>query len=234
MGSHLSISKWPSRLRQLSPIFATVPIAVDTGSYSREGLAMRETNETDVRPNAERPQMWVGCLGCLNAGRLVGDWFDAEDCPTDMAAFEASGIYRPWPHFAEVHEELWVFDHQGFGEVLTGECPPVEARRLALLIEEASDRGIPAEALAYWLRDGHDSDDADELLDGLQDAFCGLYDSGADYARDLAEDVGAVPQDGAWPLYCIDWERAWRELEYGGDNYAVEALDGGFLIFRGC
>ena len=29
-----------------------------------------------------------------------------------------------------------------------------------------------------------------------------------DYARELAEDVGAIQDDMNWPCNCIDWERA--------------------------
>ena len=49
-----------------------------------------------------------------------------------------------------------------------------------------------------------------------------------DYAQELAEDIGAIPDDNQWPLYCIDWERAARELstdyslvEFEGDSYYV-------------
>lgn len=34
-----------------------------------------------------------------------------------------------------------------------------------------------------------------------------------DYARELAEDIGAVSSDADWPANCIDWERAARELQ---------------------
>jgi hypothetical protein len=33
------------------------------------------------------------------------------------------------------------------------------------------------------------------------------------YARDLAEDCGMIPDDLSWPARCIDWERAARELQ---------------------
>lgn len=33
-----------------------------------------------------------------------------------------------------------------------------------------------------------------------------------DYAREFAEDIGAMPEGNAWPTYCIDWEYAAREL----------------------
>lgn len=37
-----------------------------------------------------------------------------------------------------------------------------------------------------------------------------------EYAKELAEDCGTVPRAGkdAWPLYCIDWDRAARELRH--------------------
>lgn len=47
------------------------------------------------------------------------------------------------------------------------------------------------------------------------------------FAQQLAEDLGQLPED-TWPLSCIDWEQAARELqadytsvEYGGVTYWV-------------
>lgn len=33
------------------------------------------------------------------------------------------------------------------------------------------------------------------------------------YAMELADDIGAIPNDLAWPMTCIDWEQAARELQ---------------------
>lgn len=51
-----------------------------------------------------------------------------------------------------------------------------------------------------------------------------------DYARELAEDIGAMPEGNDWPAYCIDWKRAARELAvdymlvtYAGRDYYVRA-----------
>lgn len=51
-----------------------------------------------------------------------------------------------------------------------------------------------------------------------------------DYARELAEDIGAIQSDAQWPNYCIDWERAARELqqdymsvEFNGVTYFIRA-----------
>lgn len=51
-----------------------------------------------------------------------------------------------------------------------------------------------------------------------------------DYARQIAEDIGAIPDDNQWPCTCIDWEQAAKELaqdytevEYQGTSYYVRA-----------
>ena len=44
-----------------------------------------------------------------------------------------------------------------------------------------------------------------------------------DYAEELADDCGLVPRDAAWPLTCIDWDQAARELRY---DYSVVDIDG--------
>lgn len=51
-----------------------------------------------------------------------------------------------------------------------------------------------------------------------------------EYAQQLAEDIGAIGEDNQWPLHCIDWERAARELqqdyfsvEFNGVTYFVRA-----------
>lgn len=45
-----------------------------------------------------------------------------------------------------------------------------------------------------------------------------------DYAEELAYDIGAVPQVALqWPMNCIDWEQAARELRY---DYTGVDIDG--------
>lgn len=66
-------------------------------------------------------------------------------------------------------------------------------------------------------------------------AFSEKYDSTLilesdfeEYARDYAEEIGAVPVDARWPCNAIDWERAADELamdytsvEFRGDTYLI-------------
>ena len=44
-----------------------------------------------------------------------------------------------------------------------------------------------------------------------------------EYAQELAEDIGAMPEGNHWPTYCIDWERAARELAM---DYSLCTFDG--------
>lgn len=50
------------------------------------------------------------------------------------------------------------------------------------------------------------------------------------YAEELADDIGAIKRDAAWPLNCIDWEKAARQLQqdytdvqFLGSTYWVRA-----------
>jgi hypothetical protein len=57
----------------------------------------------------------------------------------------------------------------------------------------------------------------DELEEsGIEDFPYGAHfireDSFEYYARELAEDIGAIPNDAQWPCTCIDWAQAAREL----------------------
>lgn len=51
-----------------------------------------------------------------------------------------------------------------------------------------------------------------------------------DYARQFAEDIGAIPDDARWPCTCINWTEAadelrmdYSEVEYQGDTYLVRS-----------
>lgn len=43
------------------------------------------------------------------------------------------------------------------------------------------------------------------------------------YAEQLADDLGLVPSDAGWPMTCIDWEQAARELQ---QDYTSVDFDG--------
>lgn len=49
------------------------------------------------------------------------------------------------------------------------------------------------------------------------------------YAQELAEDIGAVDHTAQWPMTCIDWEQASRELQM---DYTSCEVDGVTYWFR--
>lgn len=50
-----------------------------------------------------------------------------------------------------------------------------------------------------------------------------------EYARELAEDIGAISGDERWPATCIDWEKAAGELQY---DYSSVEFDGETYWYR--
>ena len=91
---------------------------------------------------------------------------------------------------------------------------------------------------AYVALDTWDaSSDADELriLKALADEASGyaadwthgetlIRDSYfRDYAEQLADDIGAIDRNASWPVKCIDWDQAARELQM---DYSAVDFDG--------
>lgn len=111
-----------------------------------------------------------------------------------------------------------------------------ERADLVAAIEEAESDGLSLrkvrEDLAEW-----DQENASELnsLKALADEAEGYapdwhhgetlirYSYFKEYAMELADDIGAVPANLAWPLNCIDWDQAARELQM---DYTAVEFDG--------
>lgn len=49
------------------------------------------------------------------------------------------------------------------------------------------------------------------------------------YAQELADDIGAVPANVQWPLNCIDWEMAARDLKM---DYSSVEINGSTYWYR--
>lgn len=101
--------------------------------------------------NDETFRVWVACLACYNEGRLVGEWFDADDAPQDMEAFNDAVYPLPVEHILSDHEELWCLDTDN--SPVDGEMSPMAAAHYAELIKDLS---IPLDALIAWLKDQHE------------------------------------------------------------------------------
>ena len=87
---------------------------------------------------------------------------------------------------------------------------------------EDSERAAQIDALFAEL--------ADYAGDSPEDGIELVPDSDfEDYARQLAEDCGMIPEDLGWPLSCIVWERAARELRM---DYTLVTFDGEDYWYR--
>jgi hypothetical protein len=81
--------------------------------------------------------------------------------------------------------------------------------------------------------------DADGIEpDSIEDAYQGRAEgyseesAGADFAQELADSNGLVSRMEEWPVSCIDWADAWRELTLG-DGFRLHDIGGGeWLVFR--
>lgn len=158
-------------------------------------------------------RIWVGCLHCYNAGRLTGEWFDIETTAEEDITLEA--VHSNGRLTASC-EELWVMDHEGFGD--RGEGNVSEFYTEAEAITERESRGINPEAWAAYVENiGAEY----ATPDGFEEAFCGFYDSGEDYAQELIEDTCDLDSLPDVIRYRIDYAGIWRDLEAGGDNWSA-------------
>lgn len=107
----------------------------------------------------------------------------------------------------------------------------IDSRDIIKLLEELeSDRefAIADDTLEEWTDIcGEEYDSLKALVEdasGSPDWLCGealiRRSYFQDYAQELAEDCGMIPEDLAWPCTCIDWEQAARELEM--DYFSVD------------
>lgn len=70
-------------------------------------------------------------------------------------------------------------------------------------------------------------DNPEDAAESFEDAYQGSHGSMREFAEQLADDLGAVPDDAQWPLNHIDWDSAARELsmDYGEqDGYIFRAV----------
>jgi antirestriction protein len=167
----------------------------------------------------------VASLSDYNAGRLHGRWIDAtQDREAIFDEIQAMLAESP----EAIAEEFAIHDFDDFGGIRLGEWEDVD--HVCELAAALVAHGL---AFAAWYASA-DVEAATSLAEQFQEAYCGEFDSLADYAEELATEIGDVTgsQLAMWPFTCIDWERAGRELEFAGDIWRADASLGRVWIFR--
>ena len=94
----------------------------------------------------------------------------------------------------------------------------VDERIDELIEQEGEDPSEELQLLTALSSDGADySPDWEYGVGLIRDSYFETY------AQELAEDIGAIDPNAAWPTYCIDWERAAIELQM---DYSCVDFDG--------
>jgi len=75
-------------------------------------------------------------------------------------------------------------------------------------------------------RDESEGYSGDKFRDGITFIADSYFEQ---YAREFAEEIGAIDDDAKWPATCIDWSAAAHELQH---DYASIELDGNTFWYR--
>lgn len=171
------------------------------------------TTQTDTTPRA-----WVGCLACYNNGQLIGAWVDGTEADT----------FTPCPDTS--HEERHVFDHEGYGDALRGECSPADAAAIARALAELADENDGAALIAYADNmTGLALTDWQDWEGEARDAFHGTWNTFQDFADQYAEEC-LLPE---WPEGARRYfdSEAWAS-DLAQDFWTWPNPDGGVFVFR--
>ncbi len=156
----------------------------------------------------DRPRIYAACLASYNAGILHGRWIDVTDPDEIREQVAAMLAASPAPHA----EEWAIHDYEGFEGAQVSEYAGVES------VCDLADFIVAHGKLGAMLIE-HVGGRLDEARAAFED-YAGAYKSLEDFAYDLTEQSGTkVPDDLA---YYIDYEAMGRDLEYGGDVFAIE------------
>lgn len=162
--------------------------------------------QPEHEPDHINPKIYAACLAAYNHGYLHGEWIYADQAPEYLQAeiddmLEAS----PMPNA----EEWAIHDYEGFGAFDLHEY-----ERLETIARVAGGIALHGTAFSHWIHEvGSDAEDA---IETFTDHYLGSYDSMADYAEQLVEDMGHDPirPESEWlrPYITIDYEALGRDL----------------------
>lgn len=158
---------------------------------------------------SEEIRIYVANLAAYNNGRLHGVWINATDDLDDMQD-QINVMLKTT--YDGLSEEYAIHNYEGFGGYRLGEYAGLETvHNIACFIEEHGE--IAGKLLNHF---GGDLDDAQKAI---EENYSGCYSSLAEYAQEIAEEMGDIPP--RLESY-IDYERLGRDMELGGDVYTIE------------
>ena len=179
---------------------------------------------TTTRPDIDEPRVWIGCLQCRNAGRLIGDWYSCTEAG-DVTTSQLHG--RPIPE--HTHEELWCLDTDNIP--VDGELSPMDAAAWGEVYDEVGADMWPA--ISAWVRSGSYTAQGDSdlpVVSDFEEAMAGVWPSFTAYVEDLIDECGLLDDVPEELRSYFDTERYARDL--AGYYNTERAPDGGVFVFR--
>lgn len=171
-------------------------------------------------------RIYVACLAAYNAGKLHGEWIDANQSPEEIHA-EISAMLKASPERGS--EEWAVHDYEGFGGISLSEWPAIErVSKIASLIEDHGD----AFPLWYTVQDGQNLE-CEELEEKFLEQWQGAHDSKEEFADYLLDSTGQLAEIPEFARRYFDFSAYARDLELSGD-YSFVPCNGQVYAFSSC
>jgi hypothetical protein len=166
--------------------------------------------------------------------RLVGEDSNAEDWGEDVASNALEALTDKLQDLAPSGFYFGASEGDGacFGYWLSEDW--VEA--LEAMGLDGDDPTGWAELIARLEADGVEADRIEDAYAGRAEGYSEDR-AGAGFAMELAQESWLPDSPSGmgwnqWPINCIDWSDAWRELQLG-DGYRLHDIGGGdWLVFR--
>lgn len=153
------------------------------------------------------PKIYVACLAAYNNGILHGRWIDA-DQDADAIRDDIAEMLKASP--VTDAEEYAIHDFEDFAGIHVEEYTGID--QVAELARFVVEHG----KLGAVLFEHHG--DLDAAREALEDNYCGVFQSLADYMEELTTETTEIPEN---LRYYIDWESMARDAELHGDLLAV-------------
>jgi antirestriction protein len=162
-------------------------------------IAIGNNEDTDT------PRAWIGCLGCYNAGRLIGKWIDGIDCDD----LESAGLTDSAGRCNRCGaDEFLALDHENFLGLLDGGEPnPRECYDMAVKLDDVAD--YEREILTAWLSNGMEFD-----LDTMRECYIGEYATDEDMAQEYIDNTGLLSDVPDYLSRYFDVERYARDMMF--------------------
>ncbi|MBB6370760.1 antirestriction protein ArdA [Chryseobacterium shigense] len=157
-------------------------------------------------------QIYVGTYGKYNSGSIYGSWLKLSDYSDYDELLQA---------MQELHQDEeepeFMFQDYECSEFFIKQnliCESYLSREIYEIAEQINNSDYDFEVIeAYAECMSYYHKDVDDLLDSLSNSYYGEYSSDEDFAQEILEQEGSIPEN--LPSYiCIDWEATARHLMY--------------------